>query len=79
MSYAVQQLKLLPRVNTSHFLCPTVDVSPYFNDPKANKQNKLGLERNKLPSTTQELRISHELSCMSQELCMNKRLYGPHT
>ena len=25
------------RVNTSHFLCPTVDVSPYFNGPKANK------------------------------------------
>ena len=34
---AVQQLILLPRVNTSHFLCPTVDVSPYFNGPKANK------------------------------------------
>ena len=24
---AVQQLKLLPGVNTSHFLCPRVDVS----------------------------------------------------
>ena len=33
----VQQLKLPPRVNTYHFLCPTVDVSPYFNGPKANK------------------------------------------
>ena len=42
---AVQQLKLLPRVNTSHFLRPTVDILPYFNGPKANKQNKLGLER----------------------------------
>ena len=34
---AVQQLILLNRVNTSHFLHPTVDGSPYFNDPKANK------------------------------------------
>ena len=34
---AVEQLKLLPGVNISHFLCPTVDVSPYFNGPKANK------------------------------------------
>ena len=31
---AVQQLKLLHRVNTPHFLHPTVDVSPYFNGPK---------------------------------------------
>ena len=30
-------LKLLPRVSTSHFLRPTVDVSPYFNGPKANR------------------------------------------
>ena len=41
----VQQLKLLPRGNTSHFLCPKVYVSPYHNGPKANKSNKLGLER----------------------------------
>ena len=34
---AAQQLKLLPRLNTSHFLCPTVDLSSYFNGPKANK------------------------------------------
>ena len=34
---AVQQLKLLPKRSTSHFLCPKADVSPYFNDPKANK------------------------------------------
>ena len=34
---AVQQLKLLPRVNTSHFLRPRVDGLPYFNGPKANK------------------------------------------
>ena len=34
---AVQQLKLLHRVNTSRFLCPTADVSPFFNGPKANK------------------------------------------
>ena len=34
---AIQQLKLLPRVNTFHFLRPTVDASPYFNGPKANK------------------------------------------
>ena len=34
---AVQQLKLLPRRNTSHFLCPKVDVSPYFNGSKASK------------------------------------------
>ena len=34
---AVQQLKLLPRVNTSHFLCATVEVSGYFNGLKANK------------------------------------------
>ena len=34
---AVQQLKLLPKVNTSHFLRPRVDVSLYFNGPKANK------------------------------------------
>ena len=33
----VQQLKLLPRGNTSHFLCPKVYVSPYLNGPKANK------------------------------------------
>ena len=30
---AVQQLKLLPRGNTSHFLHPKVVVSPYFNGP----------------------------------------------
>ena len=34
---AVQKLKLLPGVNTSHFPSPRVDVSPYFNDSKANK------------------------------------------
>ena len=35
---AVQQLKLLPRMNTSHFLPPRVYLSPYFNGPKANKK-----------------------------------------
>ena len=35
--FYLEQLKLLPRVDTTHFLCPTVDVSPYFNGPKANK------------------------------------------
>ena len=34
---AVQQLKLLPRGNTSHFLCHRVEVSRSFNGPKANK------------------------------------------
>ena len=34
---AVQQLKLLPRVNTSHFLCPRIDASSHFNGPIANK------------------------------------------
>ena len=33
----VQQSKLLPRGNTSHFLCPKVYISPYLNGPKANK------------------------------------------
>ena len=33
----LQQLKLLPRGNTSHFQCPKVYVSPYLNGPKANK------------------------------------------
>ena len=37
---AVQQLKMLPRVNTSHFLHPSVDVSPYFNASLAKKKVK---------------------------------------
>ena len=32
----LRQLKLLPRGNTSHFLCPKVYISPYLNGPKAN-------------------------------------------
>ena len=38
-------IKVLHRWNTSHFLRPKVDVSPYFNGPKANRLNELGLER----------------------------------
>ena len=34
----LEQLKLLPEVNTSYFARPRVDVSPCFNGPKANKQ-----------------------------------------
>ena len=33
----LQQLKLLPGGNTSHFLCLKVYVSPYLNGPKGNK------------------------------------------
>ena len=28
---------LLPRANTSHFLSPRVDISPYFNGHEVNK------------------------------------------
>ena len=38
---AVQQLKLLPRGNTSHFLRPRVDVSSYYNGPKQIKRTWL--------------------------------------
>ena len=33
----LQQLKLLPRGNTTHFLSPKVYVPSYLNGPKANK------------------------------------------
>ena len=44
----VQQLKLLPRGNTSHFLCPKVYVSPHLNGPisKQIKQTWLRIDIN---------------------------------
>ena len=39
---AVQQLKLLPRVDsTSHFLYPRADKKPHFNGPRVKKKENL--------------------------------------
>ena len=43
LSGAVQQLKLLPRVNTSHFLRPRVDISPLVILMALKQTNKMKL------------------------------------